>query len=273
MKKILSLTLLLAMSLAVFTFLPARAEDDISVDEQAIPAVMSVRTDNSNILEKIPSPDQLKYFKVMKRENGTLYGVRIQANVAANETKNENSNTSLGDKVSNLEKILAPQFIGLYEKIQKIGTSLWGVKKGGVASNTKDAVVKVKEETVKNQRLVTADMVECVSNAINTKDIAMIALTNDSAEKIAATINARGACQKTSLASVDNQVQNLKDCVVIFQKAHQEIVTESRQKQKDIWADYQVEMKACAASSSVIDVNAELVIDDGGNNVLDSVLD
>jgi len=301
------------MSLAVFTFLPARAEDDTNVSLQltsAEVAPISVNVDDSlekipspdqlkyfkvmkkengalygirirtatasgtptlyasdgSELEKIPSPDQLKYFKVMKKENGALYGIRIHASNAGNtDNEEEDSNTSISDKVANLEKILAPQFIGLYERIQKIGTSLWGVKK----SEKSDDDVKVK-----TQRLVTADMIECVSKAIDTKDTAMIALTKNSAEKITTAISARGTCQKAAIASTENQAQNLKECVVIFQKAHQEIVTEARKAQKDIWGNYTKEMKTCASSSSVVDDNnVELMIDDGGNNTLDLLVE
>jgi hypothetical protein len=270
MKKILSLTLLLMMSLAIFTFLPARAEDDTSIDPQLnLVSIMPVSTNVDN-LEKIPSPDQLKYFKVMKKENGALYGVRINNMMASTTIASritENNNTGLVDKIANLEKILTPQFIGLYEKVQKIGTSLWGVKKGDKTANNSN------DNRVKAQRLVTADITECVSKAIDAKDAAMITLTNNSAEKIVATINARGLCQKAAIASIDNQAQNLKDCIVVFQKAHQEIVTGTRQEQKDIWVNYQTETKACAVLSSAVATDTELIIDDGGNNVLDTVLE
>jgi hypothetical protein len=310
MKKILSLTLLLAMSLAVFTFLPARAEDDVNVNMQLTTTAVATDIDSSDLLEKIPSPDQLKYFRVMKREKGTLYGVRLQAN-QVNSTKPmlsedgvklekisspdqlkcfrvmkrekgtlygvrlqvNNSNcvadmaddTAVSNKLGNLEKIATPQLISLYEKIQKIGTALWGVKKSGVSEDADNNVVK-------KQRLITGGMIECVSKAIDTKDNAMIALTKNSAEKVTVNISARGACQKTAIASTNNQAENLKECIISFQKTHKDIVTNARKEQKDIWTNYKVEMKACAVDSIVVDDNTELMIDDGGTNVIDSVL-
>ncbi len=313
MKKILSLTLLLVMSLMVFTFLPARAEDDTSVNIQLTATPIATSIDSSNFLEKIPSLDQLKYFKVMKKENGSLYGVRLQPRVTIDiepiisedgvelekipspdqlkyfkVMKKENgalygirlrSNASatnitteivddnvLGNKLGDLEKIASPQLISLYEKIQKIGTSLWGVKKSGVSEDENNEVIQ------NQRRLVTSDMIECVSKVIDTKDNAIITITKNSAEKVVANINTRGICQKDAIASAENQIENLKECVVSFQKNYKDIINNVREEQKDVWVNYKVEMKACALNSSVADNDFELMIDDGGNDDLNYTL-
>lgn len=61
-------------------------------------------TSSDKLLEKIPSPDQIKYFIVMKKDNHSLYGQR-------------------------LEKIAHPQFIYLHTHIRQIDNALWGIKK------------------------------------------------------------------------------------------------------------------------------------------------
>lgn len=53
MKKILILTLLLMMSLAIFTFLPARAEDNTNINVQVKSIVIDTNIDSSNFLEKM----------------------------------------------------------------------------------------------------------------------------------------------------------------------------------------------------------------------------
>jgi len=264
MKKILSLTLLLAMSLMVFTFLPARAEDDTSVNIQLTATPVTTSIGSPDLLEKISSPDQLKYFKVMKKENGALYGIRLRSD-ATNSTT-ENVSDVLDNKLGNLEKIVSPQLISLYEKIQKIGTTLWGVKKNEVNRYENS-------EVIQNQyRLVTSDMIECVSKAIDTKDDAMITLTKSSSEKMIVNISARGVCQKDAIASTENQAENLKECVISFQQNHKDIVNNARKERKDVWANYKVEMKACASNSSITDNDFELMIDDGGNDDLNYAL-
>jgi hypothetical protein len=319
MKKILSLTLLLMMSLAVFTLLPARAEDDASVSIQLTSTALTADIDSSNLLEKISSPDQLKYFRVMKKENGALYGIRLQvnqtistepilsedgvelekisspdqlkyfkvmkkekgslygvrlhSNAINNTTETSSDTTVLNNKLGNLEKIAAPRFIGLYEKIRKVGTSLWGVKKSEISENEdNNEDENISSKIVKKQRLVTDDMIECVSKAIDNKDTAMIVLTKDSAEKISVNISERGICQRKAINSTENQLENLEACVVSFQKTHKNIVTNAHQEQKDIWAKHQVKMKTCVTDSLVTDDNTELIIDDGGINTIDSVL-
>ncbi|MDD2680565.1 MAG: hypothetical protein PHE20_00505 [Patescibacteria group bacterium] len=51
MKKILSLTLLLMLSLAVFTFLPARAEDNTSVNIQTTVDPINSSVDSGDVLD------------------------------------------------------------------------------------------------------------------------------------------------------------------------------------------------------------------------------
>lgn len=63
-------------------------------------------------LERIPSPDQIKYFRVMKNENGTLYGIRIAS-----------------PKVeATLEKIPSADQIKYFRVVKREGGALYGIR-------------------------------------------------------------------------------------------------------------------------------------------------
>lgn len=105
--------------------------------------------DNGPELEKILAPEFLKEFRVMKKEGGVLYGVRLTAssktdNLSSFVNKNSDGVFSPSTPVpgskgvgKQLEKISSPELIKLYENIRKIDNSLWGVKKG---EDKKDSV-------------------------------------------------------------------------------------------------------------------------------------
>ncbi len=250
MKKMLTLAVLAAIGLAVFGFSPVKADD--SADKAA-----------NDALEKISSPDQIKYFKVIKKENGSLYGIRLSAlaNQAQTNTKLSSavSQSATGTK-ARMEKILSPQLVNLYEKVQKIGDSLWGVKKGDSEKKT----VKAK--------LVTAAMIECVSAAIDKKDEALKKQVSASAEELNAAIENRGECQKSAIKSTENQAANLQVCIKNFRLKNEDIMKQAKNEQKTIWQAYQSELKECAALDSTLAGSGELIVDDGGSAFMDSVL-
>ena len=63
-------------------------------------------------IEKIPSPDQIKYFKVVKQEAGTLYGIRISYPV----------------KEEKLEKIPSPDQIKYFRVVKQEAGTLYGIR-------------------------------------------------------------------------------------------------------------------------------------------------
>jgi len=276
MKKIIALTLLLALSFSVFAFVPVRAEDN----DEAQAAVTAINTTafvsnantGSSTMEKIPSPDQIKNFRMIKKVEGSLYGVRLQKpeksekpEIKKEEMKKENNTVSSSTKAE-LEKILTPQFINLYEKIQKIGNSLWGVRK--------DKKGEVKKEEVKpviKYRIVTADMLVCVSAAIDKKDTAVKARVTLTGEEINTAIGVRGECQKTALQTIENQQVNVRKCTENFQMKHKEIAEKAKTEQQIIWKAYQTELKACAPVTTATSTG-EVMIEDGGNTALEAVL-
>ena len=281
MKKILALTLLLALVFSVFAFLPARAEDDYNddADEEKVEVIMT--TNAAGNLEKISSPDQIRYFRVIKKENGALYGIRLEKmekaekseksekmekaekSEKADESLRKNENVSASNNRGQLEKILAPQFIGLYERIQKVGNSLWGVKRNG---DDKDEV-----KNIPKYREITAEMRVCVAAAIDAKDEALKARVTVTGTELNEAITARGECQKNAIASLENQRENLNVCVKNFQVKHKEIVNKSKEVQQAAWKTYQTSLKACLPNI-VSTSTAEIMIEDGGSAALEAVL-
>jgi hypothetical protein len=278
MKKILTLTLLLTMSMAIFAFLPVLAEDgnnetveteDVSDDLSPV-TTMASNTDDG--LEKISSPDQIRYFRVLKKENGVLYGIRLEkaekaekgekAEKAEKGEKADNQKNS-GVNKEQLEKILAPQLIGLYEKIQKIGASLWGVKK----NKTDDKNIKIAPKF----KAVTTEMITCVSTAIDKKDSALQARITLGATDINSAIVARGTCQKKAIQTIEKQQENLQICVKDFRTKHEEIMKNAKIEQQKIWKAYQGDLKACAPVSST-EATSSLMIEDGGTESLNDLL-
>ncbi len=268
MKKIIALTLLLALSFSIFTFIPARAENND--DAQAV--VTSVNTTayisntgaGSSTMEKIPSPDQIKNFRMIKKVDGSLYGIRLQ-NQEKLEMKKEGNAMSSSTKAE-LEKILTPQLISLYEKIQKIGSSLWGVKK-----EMKGEIKKEEPKPVVKYRVVTADMLTCVTAAIDKKDTAVKSNLAATTELINVAIGARSECQKTALQTIENQQINVKECNEVFQMKHKHFAEKAKTEQQIIWKAYQTELKACAPITTATSTG-EIMIEDGGNTALEAVL-
>ena len=219
-------------------------------------------------LERIPSPEQIKYFKVIKKENGALFGIRLSANNQdqQSERADTNSQGTLANAKSQLEKILAPQFINLYEKVQRIGDSLWGIKK---SDDVKPAV---------KPRIVTTAMIECVSKAIDKKDEALKNRVTLTAEAVNTAITARSECQKNAIKSTENQLENLQACVKDFQAKNQEIMKQTKDDQQKIWKLYQTDLKSCSALDPVVTTSADLnqvsdlMIEDGGSAAMDTVL-
>ncbi len=277
MKKILVITLLLALSFGILAVVPVQAETAVVTNA----SISANGQPNLGDLEKISSPDQIRYFRVMKKENGALYGIRLEK-LSQNEKIKVSAGLNQADSVTatntkaQLEKILAPHLISLYEKVQKIGTSLWGVKKDKNNIEQGDKKGESKDETkpVVKYRVVTPEMLTCVTSAIDKKDNALQARVTSTGVDVNAAIAARGTCQKQALASVENQQENMKVCVQKFQEKHREIVAKAKTEQQAIWKTYQTELKACVPviASGAAEAEAELIIEDGGSASLEVML-
>lgn len=257
MKKILSIVVIASFILSFMAFLPAMAEDNAS-DSETI-GNNGVKANSSEDMEKIPSPDQIRYFKNIIKKGMTLFGIKKDKMVE----KKESIASSTAEK---MEKIPAPQFVGLYERIKQIGKSLWGYKK---------------EKREEKRRLVTAGMSACVITAVETKDTALVADNTAFTTELNSAITARTACQKTALGSTENQFTNLDVCV----KAFKDTTKASRHKYKKnheaIWKTYRESLKTCvkntasttgtSTSAEKEDSQGELNIEDGGGSITEVV--
>lgn len=303
MKKVLTFGLLGALAFSVFLILPARADqetEDASVTPTLISAPAPQMRADGQEMERIHSPEEIRYFKVMKNENGTLYGIRLQSAASSTPALSNNASSTLeripspeqiryfkvikkedgalygfrihqdgeenedngtvskegkNDNESSLEKIEAPEFIKNYKNIRRIGNALWGEPK--------------ESEKSPASRLVSADMVTCVSSAISKKDQALEARTLKLAQELQAAISTRSQCQLEAIKSTDNQKDNLDACIKAFKTSSENSAKAGKDKQKQIWSTYQQELKACAPQTA--SSTGELMIEDGGSSSMENL--
>jgi len=248
MKKTFILVLLVLVAVSGLVFLPARAEDEEDDKNEK---------ELSGQVEKISSPDQIRYFKMIKKEDGSLFGVRIDKPVKGTSTREKMATSTdkmIASSTSNrLEKIAAPALINLYEKIQKIGSSLWGIRK----KNNDDRATST-------YRIIGSEISACVSAAIEKKDSALKEKIDLANTELKVAIDARTTCQKTAIASTEKQSDNIKACVKTFQSSHETIVKKAKEAQKSAWSTYQADLKLCLASSTS---TAPIIVEDGGSNM------
>lgn len=83
-------------------------------------------------IEKIPSADQIKYFRVVKQEGGTLYGIRI-----AQAPKVEQK----------IEKIPSPDQIKYFRVVKKEGGSLYGIRISSASTVSLEKNTKSEEKS------------------------------------------------------------------------------------------------------------------------------
>jgi hypothetical protein len=208
----------------------------------------------NDVLERIPSPDQIKNFRVRKNENGVLYGVRLQ-------TTNQNQEREQAQAQARiLEKIPAPQLISQYENIRRVDNALWGHKKTD----------KAEAKPVVKSRIVSSELKACVAKAIDAKDEALKSRLTLLSDDLSTLITERNLCQKKAIEVETNQLENLNACVHDFQVKHKELVSASREYQQSTWKTYQTELKTCLPEND--DVKEMLIIEDGGSASLETSL-
>jgi len=207
-------------------------------------------------MEKISSPEQIKEFKVMKKEGGSLFGVRLEK--LKNNLEKKTSTTE-----AKLEKIAHPRELNLFEKIKQIGSALWGFRK---AVDKKIIIVK-------------PVAVQCVKDAIDKKDTALKAAITTHSQSILTTLDARTACQKLALDKLTGkeQLESNKVCLETFKKSTKDN-NDTLKKSKDAtWKVYNTDLKACSAlqkaenaTSTAVSANTEvagdIMIGDGESN-------
>jgi len=208
-------------------------------------------TTSDQVLEKILSPEQIKNFKVMKREGNSLYGIKIQ--------KSEN-----GAEAKKLEKISGPWDMSLFEKIKQIGSALWGYKK------------QITEHF--GVTAVTSEVATCLKTTIDKKDSAVKSSVTTASGELVVAIDARGLCQKTALDLTDNKtaIKSFKVCKENFNKTVKDSRSVSKKARDGAWKIYREEVRACyklnnTATTTAVEEDSDdggnVLMDDGGNNL------
>jgi len=244
--------------------------------------VMALRPAAAAERERILSPEQIKNYREIIKEGAALFGFKIEksekiekpAKMEKKEEKRDEKrevkkeerlgeksgdtmSTSTGER---LEKIMTPAQIALFEKIRKVGTALWGVKKGDVRKST----------STPERVAVSAEISACVVAAIDVKDKAMIERVNVAAVEVTAAISARSVCQQAAVKSTERQGDNLGACVKIFQESLKVSRDKSKAAQKSAEETYRSSLKACRINTTATTAT-EIMIEDGSDDSLESV--
>lgn len=182
-------------------------------------------------MEKISSPDQIKFFQEVKKEGTSLFGIRkIQKEKEQIKISNQKINNNV---TTSLEKISSPTEMPLFNKIIKKGAELWGVRKE----------VKIQ----KTPNLIAANLAPCVKAALDQKDESLKTSITSHGQKMISAITSRNECQKNSLdkLSATEQVASNKACLENFQKELKKITENTNQERKLAQEKQKADLRAC----------------------------
>lgn len=233
-------------------------------------AVEATTTSKNQLeLEKISSPEQIKDFKVIKKEGNTLFGIRIQKledgvkKLSDRLASSTNKIEVVKTEAKKLEKINGPWETNLFEKIKQIGNALWGYKK------------ELKDNLGTAQ--LTSDVVTCLKVTIDKKDTAVQTSLASSSAKLIKSVNDRNICQKASLDLLNTQdiIKAFKACTENFNIAVKENKTSVKKSRDEAWKTYQQEVKACyraGGATTTVELKGmgeggNVLLNDGGNNL------
>lgn len=218
-------------------------------------------------LEKIPSPDQIKNFRVMEKVGNALYGIRL----GAVKTEAPAAKNALVQ-----EKIPAPHLISAYENIRQVGNALWGTKKAetnmksGEAERNQGSVPAAEAKKVKPTR-VTSEMATCVLEAINAKDEALSVQILAAAQEVRQIITARNTCQRIALSVQEDQGAEMEACARVFQEGQRAARVRHKEAHDAIWREYREALQTCRPAGAA--EKEEVVIDDGGSMTAEMMTD
>jgi len=200
--------------------------------------------DTAILEEKILTPAEIKNFKDIKKVGNVLFGVRLEKKLEVRDTQEKpgmNKQIEIKTSDSVLEKISRPLEISLFDKIKKIGTALWGIRKDEM------------QKPINNQKLVyvTPTAVECVKNAIDKKDTAIKTSTSKHSQAMIAAIDTRNACQKAALekTTAKEQFEANKVCADAFQKGTKKNNMTIEKERNEAQKTYRTDLKSCSNST------------------------
>lgn len=221
-----------------------------------------LETDDTNKqekqLEKILSPEEIKFFKVIKKENNTLFGIRLKNEKNNDDTKDEVKNkeqNSTTKSESKLEVIPTSKDISFFENIKKIGNALWGIKK----------------KPIKKPAIINTERAACVLPLIDAKDTAIKDLLAKQLTDRQQAITDRNSCQKAALSSTEKQRDNLEICNKKFKESNKTIQETYKKGHEATWKTYLTGLKECSKSITTEntttnkEVSEEIIIEDGDN--------
>jgi len=276
---------------------PASTSTPEAIDEQkdATTTIEIPKTDTpapSSNLEKIPTPEYIKYFREIRKSGDSLYGIRKSA-AEIEKIKQESTQISKPEikatSTTGLEKIKSPTQINLFEKIIKVGQDLFGIKKSDINTNSVKVTdlekivslddVKFFEQIRKigNDLFgirkkgsyvlpsMTSEQITCVSSAIDAKDSKISEALTAAAVEINSAITARGICQKAVLSITTERQSALNACNRTFMESNKKTADKTKNTQKEIWTTYSNSLKTCSTGTT------EIKIEDGGQNVSEAL--
>ena len=222
---------------------------------------------------KILHPDYIKFFQDIKKVGDSLFGVlkKEAGGIPHGDQLGSDATTGSGDQTTapktdsttgdvnqpteqQLEKILSPDMIKFFTSIKKMGTSLFGVRKGGD-----------QKKSGKAYRVVTADESACVITAITAKDKAIVDAKTAETTAFTAAVSARTACQTTALGSTENQGSAIEQCNKTFATTVIQGQQTFAKAQKDAWTAFTAAAKTCTVSTTTS--TGDIVVPDGSNTL------
>jgi len=223
---------------------------------------LAQNTDQSNQIsgvanrqqEKISHPGEIKFFDKIKKIGDSLFGVRKEEkqkpenknNQEQNQKQENNSQMMKGDlglMMENMnfftaasgtgeqEKISNPGEMKLFDKIKKIGNSLFGIRK----------------EESKKPFFIKPEVATCVKSAINVRLTAVKAAMTDQNSKVLALLDTRVACEIAALdkTTAQEQFDANQLCITADQKAGKEIAMAFEKSREAAQKTFQASVKVC----------------------------
>lgn len=297
----------------------------------AVSHIYAVRAES---LEKIPSPDQIKNFQKIEKRGTALFGIRVNkagttvqlkispvdrrpeadlqgtpSDTATSSDMNLDSTASSTSLMRSLElrasstiltkileKISSPDQIKNFQKIEKRGGSLYGIRVGfaktaeRLTTATSSLVISKDGINPRKPQLATStlinfipaafftgsasttmirsDIADCISTAIDTKDKALVDKETTFFNSLNSLISQRSTCQQAAIKSAGNQRGSLEVCVRDFRSANSKLDSQIQSDRQLIQDSYRSSLKVCSnsTSSSETAATSSIMIDDGGIN-------
>lgn len=234
---------MLALSAVVFAEEGVSIAADQLVQQSTENRLAQVR--NTDGLEKILTPSEIKNYESVRKIGGSLWGKkRVQSSATSEKPFQRNEKKLEVTNINSLEKIVHPSEIKNYVEIKKIEDSLWGKKKVE-RENTENGEMK---KTEKKSVFVKPEAAQCVKTAIDKKDTSLKVSMGAQNVLALAAIDARNICQKAALdkATVSEQVQFNKTCLETYHQAVWDSLSVLKQSKENGWKTYTEDLKVCA---------------------------